>query len=65
MAENKDDLEKYKKMIDTFICTDLKDLLGCFKLSKIGLKNVLIERVLELLETKNEDVNKKIVELYK
>lgn len=65
MAENQDDLEKYKKMIDTFICTDLKDLLGCFKLSKVGLKNVLIERAVELLETKNDEVNKKIVELYK
>ncbi|RNA43090.1 inhibitor of activated STAT [Brachionus plicatilis] len=58
------DRDNYKSMLEYLICTDIKDLLGEFKKSKIGLKSILLKRAKELLDSKDEKVYVKLKKLY-
>lgn len=59
------DRDNYKSMLEYLICTDIKDLLGEFNKSKIGLKSILLKRAKELLDSKDEKVYVKLKKLYK
>lgn len=57
-------LSLHKDMIKSFICVDLRELLGTFNQPKSGLKATLVKRSIDLLQTNDQKVFDKVKSLY-